>query len=288
MNTSNYITLTDSRKLCYAAYGDAAGKPVIYFHGMPACRLEAAMLDQAASKLGLRVLAPDRPGFGQSSFQPGRRITDSIDDIRQLADQLQLEHFYTLGLSGGCPYALACSWGLPERIIKTTIVSGLGEFAHSRYASDMAVFANMTLQATTRFPQTIQSIYRTVVASLVKGNMALLHRLLGSHNCKPDQAVWENAEVAALFDASLREAFAQGGRGPAYELTRISTPWGFRVEEIRIPVKFWHGEQDRTVPVGMSREIHQRISGSELEIFPEEGHFSLPIRRMERILGDFA
>lgn len=288
MNTSKYITLPDSRRLCYAEYGDAAGNPLIYFHGMPASRLEASLLDKTARKRRLRVIAPDRPGFGRSDFQPNRQITDCIDDIRQLTDQLQVERFHVLGLSGGCPYTLACSWGLPERIIKAGVVAGLGEFAQSRHASEMPAFARLTLQATARFPQTIQSFYSAVLATLLKGNTALLHRLLGSHNCKPDQAVWEKAEVAALFEASLQEAFAQGGHGPAYELTRISIPWGFRVEEISIPVKFWHGGQDNTVPVGMSRENHQKISGSELEIFPEEGHFSLPIRHSERILGSFA
>lgn len=137
MNTENHITLTDSRTLCYAEYGDAAGTPIVYFHGMPASRLEALLLDQTAHKLGLKVIAPDRPGFGQSSFQHERRITDTIDDIRQLAEQLQMERFHVLGLSGGCPYALACSRGLPEHIIQTTIIAGLGEFANSRHTDEM-------------------------------------------------------------------------------------------------------------------------------------------------------
>ena len=161
-------------------------------------------------------------------------------------------------------------------------------FARSRHASEMPGFAKMTLRATARFPRIIQSVYGTVVASLVKGNANLLHRLLGSRRCQPDQAIWRNAETAELFTASLREAFACTGSGPAYELTLISRPWDFRPEDISIPVHFWHGEQDTTVPAGMSRELYEKIPGSRLEIVPEEGHLSLPITQMESILGQFA
>jgi pimeloyl-ACP methyl ester carboxylesterase len=254
---------------------------------MPASRLEAALFDRTAGHLALRVIAPDRPGFGQSSFQPDRQIIDTIADIRQLSEQLQLERFYVLGLSGGCPYALACSWGLPERIIQTTVVAGLGEFAKSCHASNMPGFAKMTLRTTVRFPRTIQSFYGTVVASLVKGNATLLHWLLGSGSCRADQAIWRNAEIADLFAASLQEAFARSGSGPAYELRLISKPWGFRPEDIRVPVHLWHGEQDNTVPAGMSREHHEKIPDSRLAIVPGEGHISLPIRQMGRILEKF-
>lgn len=283
MNTENYITLADSRTLSYAEYGNATGTPVVYFHGMPASRLEALLLDQTAHKLGLKVLAPDRPGFGQSSFQPERKITDTIDDIRQLADQLQLERFHVLGLSGGCPYALACSWGLPEYVIQTTIIAGMGEFANSSYTGEMPTFARLTLQAAARFPRTIQTIYGTVVVALVKGNSGLLQKLLGSNTCQPDR---DDPKTAALFTAASQETFAQGGHGAAYELTLLSKPWGFRSEDIRIPVKLWHGAQDKTVPPNMSREQHERIHASTLTILPEEGHFSLPVNQMERILAD--
>lgn len=82
------------------------------------------------------------------------------------------------------------------------------------------------------------------------------------------------------------QQFVQGGRGAAYELTLLGKPWGFRPEEIRIPVKLWHGAQDKTVPANMSREQHERIHSSTLVILPEEGHFSLPVKHMEIILSD--
>lgn len=287
MNTNNYLTLTDSRQLCYAEYGATDGEPVMYFHGMPSSRLEAALLDQTAQRLGFRIIAPDRPGFGQSTFQPKRRIIDTIEDIRQLSEQLQLQYFHVLGLSGGCPYALACSWGLPEQVIQTSVMAGLGEFVSSCHANEMPMFARITLQAAARFPRTIQSIYGTLVATLVKNNTSLLQYLLGSHSCEADRAAWKDAHTAELFSAALQEAFSQGGQGSAYELTLLSKPWGFRTEEIAVPLTFWHGGQDKTVPASMGQEQHARTRNSTLEILPDEGHFSLPVKHMERILRGF-
>lgn len=82
------LTLSDGRVLGYAQYGDSKGKPVIYCHGFPASRLEGRLIDAAAKRLGARILAIDRPGYGLSEFQLGRRLRDWPADVVALADEL--------------------------------------------------------------------------------------------------------------------------------------------------------------------------------------------------------
>jgi pimeloyl-ACP methyl ester carboxylesterase len=65
----------------------------------------------------VRVIAPDRPGMGTSTFEPARRLTDWADDVRQLADSVGLPRFVLAGFSGGGPHALAVAHGLPDRVI---------------------------------------------------------------------------------------------------------------------------------------------------------------------------
>jgi pimeloyl-ACP methyl ester carboxylesterase len=82
MKITNFLTLPDGRRLAYAEYGDPNGHPVFYFHGTPSSRLEPLILgDEAIAQSGLRVIAPDRPGVGQSDFQPNRGFSDSADKI---------------------------------------------------------------------------------------------------------------------------------------------------------------------------------------------------------------
>ncbi len=98
MNTENHVILPDRRKLAYAEYGKPDGYPVMYFHGTPSSRLEPAVIgDETWARLGLRVIAPDRPGMGGSDFQPRRGFSDWPKDVLALADTLGLGQFAGLG-----------------------------------------------------------------------------------------------------------------------------------------------------------------------------------------------
>src|SRR5687767_15639086 len=90
-STGVQITLADRRKVEVAEFGAPNGRPVIYCHGFPASRLDAQLADEAAREAGVRLIAPDRPGYGLSDFQPGRRIGDWPRDVAEIADALGLQ-----------------------------------------------------------------------------------------------------------------------------------------------------------------------------------------------------
>lgn len=120
------IKLPDGRSLAFSAYGDPGGNPILFFHGWPGARLQGRLTDQPAKRLGLRVIAPDRPGFGHSDFQRNRQILYWPDDVGHLADSLGIDKFSVIGLSGGAPYAFACAYKHPNRINSVGVVSGVG------------------------------------------------------------------------------------------------------------------------------------------------------------------
>ncbi len=90
--TDNQIKLKDGRILGYAEYGDPQGKPVLYFHGTPSSRFEDSRpsVDEIATRLGVRIILPERPGIGLSNFKSSRTILDLLDDVIELADGLNL------------------------------------------------------------------------------------------------------------------------------------------------------------------------------------------------------
>jgi pimeloyl-ACP methyl ester carboxylesterase len=118
------VKLADGTDVGYAEAGDPDGYPVLHLHGSPSSRLEVSFpaFLQAAEDLGIRIVAPDRPGMGLSTF---RRF--SIQDYARLvgsfADALGLERFAVTGLSGGGKYACACAWVLSERVTRVALVS---------------------------------------------------------------------------------------------------------------------------------------------------------------------
>src|SRR6266487_105745 len=119
------VTLPDGRSLAYTDCGAPAGPLVVYFHGAPTSRLDLAGLEESFSTLGVRVVSPDRPGYGGSSPQNGRGVSDWAQDVAALADHLGAERFAVMGWSSGGPYVAACAALLPERIVTAGVVAGV-------------------------------------------------------------------------------------------------------------------------------------------------------------------
>src|ERR1041385_8757707 len=117
--------LSDGRRLGYAEYGDLQGWPVFYFHGWPSSRLEPRTAQGVCADLNLRLIASDRPGYGLSDFKPRRAIVDGVRDTKELAQQLGIDRFAALGVSGGGPYAAACAATLPERVTMALLVCSM-------------------------------------------------------------------------------------------------------------------------------------------------------------------
>jgi hypothetical protein len=92
-DTSAIMTLPDGRKLGYAEYGLATGIPVLYHHGFPGSRLEAAQHHDICKELGLRMISIDRPGYGWSSPHPRSKLLDWPKDIERLTEHLGLETY---------------------------------------------------------------------------------------------------------------------------------------------------------------------------------------------------
>ena len=133
--TEESLLLAEGRRLGFATFADPDGRAVIYAHGFPACRLEAELFDGAAREVGAWLIAPDRPGFGRSDFQPARAVLDWPSDVAQLADALGLARFSLLGGSAGCPYALATACRLPERTRRVALIAGLAPATRQRYGA---------------------------------------------------------------------------------------------------------------------------------------------------------
>ena len=88
----------------------------MWLHGTPGARRQ---IPEEARKLadarGLRIIGIDRPGVGLSTTHLYENIFDFVADLEIVVDQLGIERFATVGLSGGGPYALAAAAGLPAR-----------------------------------------------------------------------------------------------------------------------------------------------------------------------------
>ncbi|KAF2132466.1 alpha/beta-hydrolase [Dothidotthia symphoricarpi CBS 119687] len=285
----DYIQLSDGRYLSYAIYGDLQGHPVLHCHGFPGSRLEGALWHDAALKYHIRLIVLDRPGFGFSSFQPQRSITDWPRDVAALLHHLELDEFYLLGTSGGGAYVLACLHQLPEgRVRGATIVSGIYPFELG--IEDMPLMPRiMVFLAVWLTPLMAALIYLVLGrAARAKDPGAFNKAFMRDVKMRPeiDHACLEDESYKKKFLSSVREGIRANSYAFAWEARLLGGDWGFPLDEIHATrLTLWHGNMDIGNPVSMTRRAVTLLRGVRLFVL-DEGHLSLPARHMEEILQE--
>ena len=284
MPVAHELSLPDGRTLGYAEYGDPHGRPLVFLHGFPGSRLAGAALDDPARAGGVRVLAPERPGLGLSSLHPGRTLLDFAQDVRALTEALAIDRFAVLGESGGGPYALACAHELHDCVECVAVVCGLGPVACPGATAGIAVKERVGYAIAARVPFLAGSVLVPIAAWARRRPRQFL-RVTRWQLGEADRQTLDGP-LGELVAADFAEAFRQGGRGVGEDLGLLFRPWPFDPQAIRVPVVFFHGEQDRTVACAVAHELAGRVPGSRLRIYPEHGHFSLLACSAQELLDE--
>lgn len=279
----NCTTLPDGRRLAWDEHGDPAGMPVVYCHGFPACRLEAHLIAAAAGHRGIRLIVPDRPGFGFSSPSWGRCISDWPADVGHLLDTLGIERCRVLGMSGGGPYALACGALLDERIEAITLLGALGPLAGQEAERGMSSLARLSFGLARRHPGTQAALFHALALVVRHAPGAMLHFTLEAGS-KADSVVLERDGVRQVLLNTMRGSVRQGARPAIEELRRYTEPWPFALADVRMPVRLWHGMDDAVVPPAHAHAIAAELPRARVGFVAGEGHISLPVRRADAVL----
>jgi pimeloyl-ACP methyl ester carboxylesterase len=277
------VLLPGGRLLGYAEFGQPDGYPVIYFHGAPSSRLEPMLVgDEAWTHAGLRVIAPDRPGMGRSDFQTNRRFTHWPHDVVALADALELDRFAVLGMSGGGAYVAVCAAKIPERLSAAVIVSGGWPMRWPNARRGLPVPNQVTWILATRAPVLLHPLLMAMRAGS-KSNEERELRQLAARVPPADYAAFREPGRWRAFAESLRESMRQGTRGPAWDLRLYGRDFGFKFDEVRVPITLFHGEQDANVPIALAHRGAAHLPGAKLITYPDDAHLSTLCNHVEEI-----
>ncbi|NJC96002.1 MAG: alpha/beta hydrolase [Anaerolineales bacterium] len=279
--------LPNGRKLAYNEYGASNGTPLFYFHGSPGSRTEAALYagEELLQSLDVRLIAMDRPGMGLSDFQPNRRLLGFPDDVLALADHLNIERFSTLSYSLGGPYGFACAFAIPQRLHKVGIVSGAALFTEPELVKDINEGTRNFLTLPREKPFLAQLFIGMMLGVMPRLAPNRFVAQAGSFLPQADSSLLAtNPALQKGFIHTVREATRQGTRGAFHESLLSVTDYGFRLQEIQMPVRLWHGEDDQNIPVAMARYAAAALPKCEAKFYPNEGHLSLFKRHAEEII----
>ena len=271
------LELGDGRTIGYATWGDPEGTPVFIGHGTPGSRLALSPgLDDPEwlRQQRLRFVGVDRPGYGYSDPWAEASLLDCAEDLVRVADDLGLERFAALGISGGAPYVLALGVLVPEHLRGVAIVSGLGMLDRPGALEGMSEGNVDEIEMAREAPVELATAHGEAARAIHEDPEGIFTEL-SEELPEVDRQMLERPDVRAFLIGTFQEAVRQGATGWIDDDLRQVRPWPFRLEEIGgVDVRIHHGEADTLVPAHHAKHLAEGIPGSRLQLYPDEGHLS--------------
>jgi pimeloyl-ACP methyl ester carboxylesterase len=258
------VQLADGRTLSYAVLGDQeAARTVVVLDG-PGSRGLARAAADAASDRGVRLIAPDRPGFLRSTPHPGRTFASVAQDVLAIAPP----RFAVLAQSGGTPYALAVAAAAPDRVTKLAFVGGMTPLGENDALNGVGGPMRGLFVLARRAPWAL----RPLLALGARGNTQKTADKLAQAAPPADQAVLGQPRYRDVHDRTSAEAL-QSPAAFASEVALLAKPWS--IEPVAMPVALWVGERDATHPPIMARRLAERLGGAPVTVVPGAATFGL-------------
>jgi len=283
---SQCVCLPDGRRLGVVQAGDLHGEPFFFFHGFSASRLSIHPDNGIPWSLGVRVISVDRPGIGLSDRQANRTLMDWPDDVAALADAMGIERFGVIGFCGGGPHALACAYRMPERVSVAGLVSSAPSIADPEVQRELPGSWRWIARAARSVTAALRLYFWYLARRLRRDPKGTMNQRV-SKMAAPDQTIATNPKFSPVLLGSAMEAFARGSRGVAEDALVLARPWGFRPEQITVPVKLWYGEMNNQWPVRAERRLAESLPTARKHFYPNAGHL-LYLTHWQGILQEMA
>jgi pimeloyl-ACP methyl ester carboxylesterase len=262
------LALRDGRHLGYAQWGADDGVPILYLHGALGSRLERHRDEESLRGLGMRMVTVDRPGHGLSSPHNRRTPRDFADDLDELLDHLQLGAVTALGQSAGGLYVLALAYCHPSRVESAGVVSGIGIIDRPGGMDGFVPRFRRTVRNAQKRPLLARAEMRVNVA-------AFRYRPTFAFKQMSNRKVTSNPEFQRQFRETLFEGARHGVRGFVDDIAVNTGPWGFDPADVRMPVRWWHGDKDSASPLSHAQYVCDRLPDAELTVVDGGGHFMI-------------
>jgi pimeloyl-ACP methyl ester carboxylesterase len=282
--TREHRVSVDGRTLAVVEAGDESGPAVVVSHGTPGSGLLWRELIEDAEARRMRLIGYDRPGYGGSDPHPGRNVADAAGDVAAIADALGIERLAVEGGSGGGPHALACAALLPERVVAAASLAGVAPYDVEGldWLDGMGQHNLDEFAATVTGREALEGYLRKAADEMLSAEPEAIAEALRSLLSPPDLAVL-TGEFAEYLHASTKAGVGERLDGWIDDDFVFLNPWGFELDDIRVPVQLWHGAQDRFVPIAHGRWLAERIPGIDAHLSDEDGHLTIQLRRIGEV-----
>ncbi|MCU1358084.1 MAG: hypothetical protein JWM89_3502 [Acidimicrobiales bacterium] len=261
------------RRLGFAEFGPPTARAIVWLHGTPGARRQVPHEARVvAERDGLRIIGIDRPGIGSSTPHLYDNIAGFAPDLEVVAERLGLDEMVVIGLSGGGPYALAAGALLPGRVKAVGILGGVaptvgldavdgGLVAFGRHFAPLLSVARVPI-----------GIGLTQAVRLAKPFASRGLDLYGRLSPEGDRRLLARPEFKAMFLDDLLNGSRKQLSAPLADVLLFSKDWGFRLADVHVPVRWWHGDADHIIPFSHGEHMVSRLPEAKLLVLPGESH----------------
>ena len=278
------IAVGDDRQIGFAEFGDPQGRAIFWLHGTPGARRQIPMDARVyAEQRQIRLIGIDRPGIGSSTPYQYDTAFAFAEDLRTIADTLGVDKFEVIGLSGGGPYALACAAAMPDRVVAAGVLGGV---APVRGADAIGGGVSTLVTVAAQVIEVAGAPIRLAASGLIRLIRPVAEPALYAYariSPEADRRLLVRPEFKAMFLDDLLNGSRKQLAAPFADVVVFARDWGFRLDEVKVPVRWWHGDRDHIVPFEHGQHVVSRLPDAELSHLPGESHLA-GLGRAEEIL----
>jgi pimeloyl-ACP methyl ester carboxylesterase len=279
------IAVGDDRQIGFAEFGDPQGRAVFWLHGTPGARRQIPVEARVyAEERKIRLIGVDRPGIGSSTPYQYDTIFAFAEDLRTIADTLGIDKFEVIGLSGGGPYTLACAAAMPDRVVAAGVLGGV---APVRGVDGISGGVSTLISVAAPVVELAGAPLRLAASMLIRLIRPVAEPALYAYarmSPEADRQLLVRPEFRAMFLDDLLNGSRKQLAAPFADVVVFSRDWGFRLDEVKVPVRWWHGDCDHIVPFEHGQHVVSRLPDAQLTHLPGESHLA-GLGRAEEILG---
>ena len=261
--------------------GDPNGRPVVFLHGTPDARHARHPDDGLAAAAGVRLLAIDRPGLGDSDPDPTATPASVADDVIGVLDALGVEQAGVLAWSAGAIFGVAVAGAHPNRVTDLVLAAPL---VPADAYGDPSIVADA---------DDARRLFADHVGSATPGELgeelapwlvphpideALAREVLAESLA----AVADIPGAGAALVTALLAALRQGLDPMVREVAAQATLLGPLLDGVTARVHVLAGSHDTVTPPAMGRWLADRLGGS-IEVVEGAGHH-VALRRWDGLL----
>ncbi|MEZ3117464.1 alpha/beta fold hydrolase [Halobaculum sp. MBLA0147] len=263
----------------YAEYGRADGTPVVFLHGTPGSRRLASLFGDAAAAAGVRLLAPERPGYGDSPPAPDRTVADGARLVAAVLDDAGVDSAPVVAFSGGAAYGLAAAGTVPDRVSSLHLVAGA---------------VPPRLREATPVVQRVLGTLAVHTPRLAGALVGLQGAVAGS--ARPEAVVGQYVDgreptdvpdrVAETVASDFQTAVGGAGRGTVTEFRHATTAWDLSLDAVETQTTLYHGDRDENVPLSGVRELADELPDATLDRLPDTDHLGSLTTAVPEIIAE--